>query len=1262
MIVLDMVGPLFERQLSLTDAYVSSTNDIPLAVDINPALVTQSKKSTSDAAFARLSVCRVLRNGIGTSLSETNQQVMINDLTDFCNGVNGKNGPNLHQLQCALTEISHLVASLSDASAGNLERLLPLLKTCLGHADCGVRWEAATVYASLANSIPRELSFYLKDLINTVQLNAESIADLADIAQSKSSVYNSDRGVSARRSRSTSPSPSGKYVTHQYSLHGNALALSMIIHESCNYPSLLTEESVFDLVGISEILILCQFDEKITQSNPGAACTCVRAGYAILSAVDPVNIARSNILNASQNAGLAQPSVSSIVAFLRFSSDLLLNIPGLLSRITLCLESLLERIVPGGSLSKGAETRLDNIKATIFEAFSWLPPGCFPVASETLYRWAIENIQDCTEKEVQTSLLEMLLSQEDTLVDRSSFPRFLSSSEKWTSSDISDCSSLLNLIPVEHREGVMHSPMWRNKGLTQRYSKDALIVGSSFLGLGTSLNSQTSIPPTPLHNVGLGVSWKEPPLPLATSKVRLIDSSIHIFSVTWGLFDGRHQEQAIVMLSELMPASLASSGKFNVGNALLTDTEKKMKTKQDFVMSSNLVAALLAAIQSLPLHEAALSTDSGPPWMHRANEMLHLLLASPYHIVQRGAAECLSALALSTRGIGGGVHGLQQRIVSELEYSADGNLPNGKPRKVAPQILMRTKATALLALSCIQRQSFRISARRKTSESLNSDMDFLIVSPLSLRIRTCLLSKIIKLDSDEEFSFEFIMYSIHSLQIFLSSSRIDTVSAYGGLSKLKNDRVKLLEKVFVSINSLYVVLWQDDGLTEKLNETALLAAFLRLLSSLISEIELLRKMVPDALKTLLTMAITIFQSVGEMDQCLIRECMGLVEVAFDHLKSQDLPSFFLVEVEVLTMKVMKKDDQILIAAQRQRMITTATICMLLLYQKSPLTMQLRKGALFGRILEHVEVIAGKDFLHSNLYRSVVCRRQPEIDRFANLHLSNYFWTSLESAVIHKVETEKILPTIMKLFKLMTLGIIDDPIPTEHGVEYFAEALKILETRSNCCWQLKSKFVALVNKVIINSGPEAIQYNSVIADAINIACASCTATSNNEELCHLQLEGASLLYTVLRLFDRDDLQDDNTESSASLVSCTQIAPAIKHSLVNGLENSDLFAIGCSCLRAFAKIGLINDPGMLRRLTKPLLQPNFVVNTGKREDIARTITIAELWFMASANLLCDTVCKSFLREMENLVNEVSTSSSSLVIKKNMWGPRGRDTQRI
>ena len=150
---------------------MSSTNDIPLAIDINPAC---------GSSFRDLSVCRVLRYVIGTSLCETNQQVMLGDLADFFIGVNRKSDPNLHQLQCVLAEISHSIASLSDASAGNLGRIVPLLKTCLCHVDYGLRWEAAIVYASLVNSIPREHSFYEKDLINTVQLNAESIEDFAE--------------------------------------------------------------------------------------------------------------------------------------------------------------------------------------------------------------------------------------------------------------------------------------------------------------------------------------------------------------------------------------------------------------------------------------------------------------------------------------------------------------------------------------------------------------------------------------------------------------------------------------------------------------------------------------------------------------------------------------------------------------------------------------------------------------------------------------------------------------------------------------------------------------------------------------------------------------------------------------------------------------------------------------------------------------------------------------------------------------------------
>lgn len=122
----------------------------------------------------------------------------------------------------------------------------------------------------------------------------------------------------------------------------------------------------------------------------------------------------------------------------------------------------------------------------------------------------------------------------------------------------------------------MHAPIWRSFQ-SRSPQADDFIFGSSLLGPSRSLENR--VPPTPLHNIGLGTSWKEPPLPLATSKVRLIDSSIHIFATIFGLLDGRKQEQAMISLQELIPAAGLVGGKFNMGNALLTESEKSFKVR-----------------------------------------------------------------------------------------------------------------------------------------------------------------------------------------------------------------------------------------------------------------------------------------------------------------------------------------------------------------------------------------------------------------------------------------------------------------------------------------------------------------------------------------------------------------------------------------------------------------------------------------------------------------------------------------------------------
>ena len=180
--------------------------------------------------------------------------------------------------------------------------------------------------------------------------------------------------------------------------------------------------------------------------------------------------------------------------------------------------------------------------------------------------------------------------------------------------------------------------------------------------------------------------------------------------------------------------------------------------------------------------------------MRRARDMLFVLLSSPYDLVRRASAECLATLALSTRGMGGGIHGFQQTIIDSLEEIISGNMPNGKPRKAPQNILADAKAAALFSLACFQRHSYKFSMSLKSSaksSSKNSDLDFLILSPLNMKIRTILLANITSLTCDPG-SFTLAIYGVHSLTILTINSAVDKVNAYGGASELKKQRTQYI--------------------------------------------------------------------------------------------------------------------------------------------------------------------------------------------------------------------------------------------------------------------------------------------------------------------------------------------------------------------------------------------------------------------------------------------------------------------------------------
>ena len=70
-----------------------------------------------------------------------------------------------------------------------------------------------------------------------------------------------------------------------------------------------------------------------------------------------------------------------------------------------------------------AASRWQSAKASIMEAFSWLPPGSYPMAADSLFSFAASHIQDAVQSGVTCSILHALVSKEDTLLDAMSFSR-----------------------------------------------------------------------------------------------------------------------------------------------------------------------------------------------------------------------------------------------------------------------------------------------------------------------------------------------------------------------------------------------------------------------------------------------------------------------------------------------------------------------------------------------------------------------------------------------------------------------------------------------------------------------------------------------------------------------------------------------------------------------------------------------------------------------------------------------------------------------
>ena len=70
-----------------------------------------------------------------------------------------------------------------------------------------------------------------------------------------------------------------------------------------------------------------------------------------------------------------------------------------------------------------AVIRLKGSKASLMEAFAWLPSGSFPMAADSVFSFAGEQIRIAIAGEVTCSILPSLVTREDLLLDAKTFAR-----------------------------------------------------------------------------------------------------------------------------------------------------------------------------------------------------------------------------------------------------------------------------------------------------------------------------------------------------------------------------------------------------------------------------------------------------------------------------------------------------------------------------------------------------------------------------------------------------------------------------------------------------------------------------------------------------------------------------------------------------------------------------------------------------------------------------------------------------------------------
>lgn len=564
LIILDMVGKEFKAQLNTASGQVPANTIFGQGPKVSPA----------DAGLSRGASARVIREGISELSNESTQISILHEINQLCEqGLATMDG---NQLQVLLVELSHLLAALGEATRSAMEDLVPTLEKCLRHADQGVRHEAAVACSAIASVFPTLGRKLIQSNINTIQIEHAELMALASTQKTAVKQESQTVGRFARFRRQATPVKEvtvDESVKHKQAIHGLALMVAMVLRDLPRLQGGLPTSLLDKAVSVAEILVNTLFNDIMCNANPGGVCTCVRGGFGILCAclatgtggtlkhIDLIFSLWQKVVKEGQRGGnfkdahelvCTEAMLQNVVCFLRYCSELLLSVPDALSKTTFVLEGVLPLLSQKGRLGQtegiaAAQSHLYGAKAAILEAFSWLPPGSYPIAADDVFAFAAGHIQRAVEADTICSVLQSMLSKEDKILDATTFSRATRPGQAGGANDLENdiITRLSETAAHNDRESVFS--ILKTPSISEPSTSDFL--RSEILGFVLA-SEVTQKPPTALHEVG---TWRIPVMPSCSSKVRLVDSSIQAFAATFTLKSGKEQQHALQMLEALLP-------------------------------------------------------------------------------------------------------------------------------------------------------------------------------------------------------------------------------------------------------------------------------------------------------------------------------------------------------------------------------------------------------------------------------------------------------------------------------------------------------------------------------------------------------------------------------------------------------------------------------------------------------------------------------------------------------------------------------------